>query len=336
MKRPVGVTLASILLGLFASIALLLAAGTAFLAASLAHHGVAPPTGPALPSSFFSWILVLEALVTAAFAGWAIATLIGLLRLRNWARLSILVIGAIIVFLAVCGVLGAAFGYVAQAALPPDPRLPPHLFAITFAVMAAINAAIAGLGAWWLIYFTRPRLRELFKPSGLHPDALPTAPGRFSHVPPAILVIACLFALSALSCAAMMFLPLPGFLFGFIIHGSATHIVYLALALLSAFIAYGLLQLDNRARLAVLTLLGLGSLNIALTLLPWYRAQFRAYNQQVLERFQLAGTPAFPAPDFTRVYLAAGLVFGLASYGLIFWLVERHRQAFLRPPPPRP
>ena len=94
MKRPVGLILTAIVLGFIALSQLGMAAlmtVTGFIGRSGIHS--ARPGAPALPPSFLLYFTIGLAIIMAFLATWAILTLVGLLRLINAARISVLVIG---------------------------------------------------------------------------------------------------------------------------------------------------------------------------------------------------------------------------------------------------
>ncbi len=223
MKRPVGVILASIVLGCFAALQLLAAALYILLAFTIRHGLPVQPTQPAMPTgALLTGIMIFTSFFFAILAAWAIFTLVGLLRLRNWARYSVLVIGGC---LAILGVLSIAGSIVASAFLPANPNLAPHTMQFVFLFTGLIYAAIAAIGAWWLVYFNLRSVKAFFLPhyppqysshstqnpgasglasetwDGAPPPPMPyRTPGRFAHVPTSIVVLTCLFLLGTLFC----------------------------------------------------------------------------------------------------------------------------------------
>ena len=88
MSRPVPVALSAILLGLFAALQLLGAAGMAAFGVVLLHKGLPnmPPGPMPFAPSFIPVLFFAFAIIHAALAVWFIWTLVGLVRLRSWAR----------------------------------------------------------------------------------------------------------------------------------------------------------------------------------------------------------------------------------------------------------
>jgi len=346
MKRPVGVILTSILLGLIALVQLLVAAGMGFGAYAIASHGPATytsanPATPAPPAIVMTVFIGVFAGFLALLAAWAIVTLIGLIRLRNWARYSILVIGGCMAafgLVSSCGsVLMAAMGdqFAAASPNPPPPGLPPHLMQGIFLVTALFYGLIAVIGIAWLIYFNLRGIKISFTtPTIAYSDATLPPPTEFPTTPPAprtpvaIVVLACLFLLGAFSCLIVLLLPFPAFLFGFIVTGPTVKIVYILLALLNAAIGIGLLRRDNRARLATYGLVAVGGVNLLLIATPWYRANFQAYSLEITRSF----TPAWVLPTPPIVYsgpmLAFSALIGIVIYAAVLWILHRYRATF--------
>src|ERR1700744_560246 len=88
MKRPIGLILSAIVLGLIALVLLLIAALMAFSGILAAHQ-------PAFAASrhFMLYLMLAIGAFYAVLTVWAILTVIGILRLRQWSRYSILIIG---------------------------------------------------------------------------------------------------------------------------------------------------------------------------------------------------------------------------------------------------
>jgi hypothetical protein len=347
MKRPIGLILAIIVLGMAALGQLLFAAFMLFVSFVAKHDSSGPytPNTPGAPfnPAIMAYVFLGFALFVVLLAIWAITTAIGLLRLRNWARISILIIGGGMVFLGSLSTVGLIFTWIIQSRLPPPPHLSHTMQMATFSIMSAFYIFILAIGVWWLVYFTRATTRSLFVRPLSHPagydftatdPAFPHSnPSRFGHVPVAIVIMACLYFVSAFACTIMALIPFPAFLFGFMITGASTHILYVVFAIFFGSVGYGLLHLKNWARIAALTQISLGFINIVLMLSPRHQSRSLLYNQQLMERWHLPAAPA-NTPDMTHVYMISGIATALVVNVIFFWLIERHRSAFQQTPPP--
>jgi hypothetical protein len=175
MKRSPGVTAAG-------SLALLGSAFLAFTGVSellvalfaLGHRtpqGSVP--GPGVTMMIFP--ILTGALFNFGLTGWGVATGIGLLRLKPWSRISILIFA---VFLAI----GSLFAMM----MPLFLRLPggpgggrdfASIFQVTMGLMFAMPLGVA---IWWLILFTRKSAIAQF--SG-HPEALAAPVSQETYLP---------------------------------------------------------------------------------------------------------------------------------------------------------
>jgi len=327
MKRPIGIILSAIVLSLAALFHLLMTAVMALAGLFTGNQ----PASPAMPH--FAMFLALGVSVFyAILAVWAILTVIGILRLRLWARYSILVIGGGLAALGVLMALGTALSRNMLSTIPArGPAPDPHMMALVFAVMTVMYVLIAAVGIWWLVYFNLRSTRQLFLASSLNPDF--NASG-LPHRPIAITILAGFFFYSAACCGIFAFLPFPAFLLGFILPVKAGHVLYLAFALLSAFIGYGLLRLKESARLATIALLVFGCCHIMLSPLPWYQAQFSLYMAQFTAAFPTYPNQSPAMFPFTPALMLTFGAFALVIYAVLFWLLHRHRAAFNTPAPP--
>jgi hypothetical protein len=151
MQRPAGVILTAITLGLLAGLELLFVAILTFAAVVLSGSEVAAPQ-----PSFAIPIIIGLGVFLVLLAAWAILTLIGLIRLREWARRSILVITGCLLALSLVSVAGTA---IAASILPPltpspdAPDMPPYTMHIVLLFEALLHVISGILAGWWLVYF---------------------------------------------------------------------------------------------------------------------------------------------------------------------------------------
>ena len=328
MKRPIGLVLSAIVLSLAALFLLLM---TALMAVAGVFAGRQPTIQPA--PHFLIYLMLAISLFYAVLSVWAILTVIGILRLRAWARYSILIIGG---SLAVLGLLAALFTLVGRTMLPIPPTRPPldsHFMTIVFLFIGAFYLLLAAIGIWWLIYFNLRPVRELFSnPNLILQSSNPT--GRFSRTPTAIKIIAGFLLLSSACCLFGALLPFPAFILGFILPPIAAHILYLGFAVLTAFAGYGLLRLQESARLLTIGFLLLGCCNILLAALPWYQAQFRLYTMQLMAQIASHMPMAEVVYSYNTGFYLICIIWAVIVYGIVLWLLHRHRAAFKTTPPP--
>jgi hypothetical protein len=357
MKRPVGVILSCVVLGLLAALQLLTAAGMAFTGV-LIKRGLPTPSGntPTAPPPGFVVVAVLAmAFLSLLMAVWSIATLIGLAGLRNWARYSVLVIGGCMAGFGTLAIFGVIVAATVMPQAAPTPNLPPHTMQVILAFYGFLYAIVVAIGVWWLVYFNQRKTKAYFLPQyaadhGLYPPAYPgpyppsysgapplpyDPPAQSSRAPTAIIVLACFFLLGALSCLVIAVIPMPGFFIGLVIPRPGSIFLYLGFALISGLIGAGFLRTDNRARLLCYAYLAICLVNMLVMITPWGSARYAIYNQLIFAAMHVPG-PVPASPLSLLPFRIAMLVFFIALNGVVVWIVERYRYAFLKQPPPSP
>src|ERR1700722_1515676 len=96
------------------------------------------------PVLIFFWIFLLLCALFVVLVG------IQVIRLRNWARISLLTIATLMLLF---GLMGIAVIFVTLfVSTPADPRVSPGLLA---AMLALIYGTPTAISVWWLILFTR-------------------------------------------------------------------------------------------------------------------------------------------------------------------------------------
>ena len=337
MRRPIPVILTTILLGLFAALQLLGAAGMVALGFFTLHKTLPTPPGAPpspLPPSLLPVVMLVSSLFYLALAVWCILTLIGLVRLRSWARYSVLVIAGLMATF-------SAFAMLVSLVMPHlMPTMPvssqsgvsPHAIqGVIFLVIGAIYAVLVAIGVALLIYYNLPATRALFlqdAPIDLTPPNTSTGRPR----PTAIAIISWFFMISSPFLLVYAFLPLPAYLFGIVINGFAARIVYVVFSLVSFAIGYGFYRLIAQARILLVAWMAFGVVNMLAVLTPWGSRNFRAY----MDRFTPHYAAVTPNPFFSIAFIMVMLAISLAFYGFVLWLVHRHRVAFTPAPPPPP
>ncbi len=241
MKRSTSVTLAAALLlagGLFIAFAAAMAVLGQLLMRTVPIQTL--PRGQEILGPLL-FALGMESLL----ALWAIVTAIGLFRLRNWARISILVLSG---FVAV----STAFALVALTSVLPVMMntqvrdLPPGMSTFRTVMVIAVIVVPFGCAIWWLILFARKSVRLQFQAATLErasasvtsgvvvsqspiatTPAMLTPPAaeipRSPKIPTSILVIAIyLLAMSPLAVLGLPYaarLHMPNILLGILVTG---------------------------------------------------------------------------------------------------------------------
>lgn len=195
-RRPSGVILAAITLG-FASLGVLLMAGISVVAAVAISHspglvaaaqahsappvvipggmpGAVPPAAPPSATALVM-IYIVMAVIALGLAAWGITTVVGLLRLKQWARISIMIQGGLVAICAGFFTMGAVLAPIMMKSMQMPSNVNPSQMHIVFAAFALISGLIALIGVWWIVYFALRGPREAFAPT---PQSL--APGTFA------------------------------------------------------------------------------------------------------------------------------------------------------------
>ena len=159
---------------------------------------VPPPEhpAPAIP------IGVMFGILTGFYAGfgvWGIVSTIGLLRLRNWARICFAIFGGILAFFSLSGAFG--MGLMATSPTEPPPNVSPAFMTGVYAVFAIVALLFAALGIWWMIFFNRSRVKAQFMG-----EAAASAPRLF---PLSLTIIAWFLIIGSVNVWLIFLLPFP-------------------------------------------------------------------------------------------------------------------------------
>jgi hypothetical protein len=223
------------------------------------------------PVLFGVWFFLLLCSLFVAIVG------IQVIRLRNWARISLLVVAGCLLFF---GVIGVGVIVVTLYVTPSrDPLVSTSLLAVVLAVTYGIPIAIS---IWWLILFTRRSVVAQFHSSMTLAIESPAASAfRLSHpaCPLAIRIVGWYLASFVL---IVPFLPFflgqfPAFFFGRVFqgpYGVLFFVLYFALLFVPGF---GLLLLKRWSYpLAVASQLFVCANGLSATLSPAYAEMFRS------------------------------------------------------------
>ncbi len=162
-RRPAGVVICAVVLGLTGAIQLLfavLSGVAAVIAPKMPAPAQAASTSP--PAGFLLAIMLFSTVFYLVLAGWAGATMVGLLRMRPWSRISMIVIGAGLILAGLFGALGMSAAQLAIGSMPLPPNADPRILHITFILLIILALLVVGLGVWWVVYFALSKTRNAF------------------------------------------------------------------------------------------------------------------------------------------------------------------------------
>jgi hypothetical protein len=319
-KRSASVTAAAVV-AILESIFLLLCCSAAFYVFLLAKL---PGPASALPPAMRYMMLGTQGFMIC-LSLFGLATGIGLLYLRKWARISILTWGSLSVFF---GLIGMLFIFLMPFSANPNA---PELTADTLPSVRLIVLLVYGvpllIGVWWLILFNRSSVKARFAGSALPADpSVPLAP----TCPAPVAVLAWFYITSLLNLLFFPFLPfrVPVFLFGRLLPGSVGLAVLIVTCLAFFVAGIGLLKLQPWSYTLTIGLQLFWLVSMVVSVLsPNYNAVMDSFMKEMRASMHLPETP-FSAADFSHSY-GWTVLLGLLVAGAILGLLVYYRPRFL-------
>lgn len=341
MRKPVGVVVAAVVLGLIAAMGAL-----GGLGAIVASFFV--PNDPAVPAA----TAVRAVMVVAAtgmvlfflFCGW---TVVGLFRMRAWSRYAILAIGALEFFF--CALMAALMILVIARPRPIEPAMPTPMSAhAIFTLTAVFYGLLSLIGAWWLVYFNLAPVRRAFAearqagaiatPGVRGLMAAPTAVRADEPQTPGwrivMIVWASLMLASALVYPVFLAMHVPLFLLGMILRGAAANTVMLVLVAGQLYLGIGLLRKWKPAWYLGMAWQVYVLVYFASFLLPGVWGRYMAYQQDLQGRWGLSvtgpnGTGMVDQRPFQTMGLVAGIIVAVVTVTVLTYALIRQREDYL-------
>jgi hypothetical protein len=276
------------------------------------------PAGAALPAAmrpalYGVWIFFL---VCSLFV---VATGVQVIRLRNWARISVLIIAGCMLFF---GIIGIGVIFVTLYLTPmPDPSISKTLLGAVLTVTYGVPILIS---LWWLILFTRPRVVGQFQAPtlpGTPPGSSSSPISRFNNpeCPLPVRVVGWYLASFVLFIPFLPFLPmhLPAFFLGHVFRGPAANGIYFLNFLLLTIPGIGLLLLKRWSYpLTYASQLLICANGLYSAFSPSYEGALRS----VISEMNLPNltSGAYPMLRFSRYFSLFGLVVPVAILITLF------------------
>jgi hypothetical protein len=302
VKRPGGVTAAAVV-AIIGSLFML-------VFGALIATVPSPPDQPGINLHAFGMAMA-GSLWVLALVGFA--TAVGLLKLRPWARISVLVFA---IFLTAMAALTIAF--VALVPLPAPPGRDPKIMRTVLPGMIVIYSVPLLIGVWWLIQFTRPRTKAAFASNA--PVGEPSRPLSIS-------VIGWFYVIGGVAALIPVIARLPLFVAGFVLTDWKAGLGYMILGVGGAYLGWELLKLEERARKLLIAYVGVTTVHgILITVVPSLQTKMIALQNSI----RPSSTP--PVMQ-NQTLLAFSLVGGIAFATVIIWFLVKHKQAFTRTDP---
>lgn len=238
LRKPTASVTAAGVVALIVSVLVLLGTALAAIAFLTVPISQAAPQFP----SFARNLAVGSMALFAGLAVFGVFTGIGVLRLKNWARISMLVWSGIAA--AICG---CVLAFLAIIPFPTPPNAPANIAAFTRVAVGLVYGLPLAIAIWWLILFNRKAIAAQFAApapdSPLDASGFPgqtTSPSK-PPLPLPITVLAVFLLTSSLSLFLLFFVHAPMVLFAHAFRGPAGTAVWITICLLSTAAGIGLL-----------------------------------------------------------------------------------------------
>jgi len=274
-------------------------------------------------------------------AAWGIATGVGILQLRPWARISMIVMSAMTIFFTVCGALGMM---AVPLLLQQTPGTPPAAIRVVMFVGLIIMAVPLAIAIWWLVLFTRARVRVEFATRGA--AAVPSAaPGtavatNFSpafaaapsapEIPISVRVIAIMFLVfggfALLSVPFAIRTRIPNVMMGILIQGRTAWVYGVVFALVQIGLCVAVLKRRAWALDGLIVVALLGVVNSVLfAISPSRKVLF----DTIMQREKLpAGVDANIMSSFMNSMLPISVGIGVLLWAVVLYFFFTRRRAF--------
>lgn len=341
MKRSIGVTVI-VVLSLLGSVFTLL---LGFLMAWVLFR--APEASqsqfPGSPA-FFKLMMSMVVLMYVAPAIWGIWTSVGLFRLKNWARLSIIAFAVLLILMSVSGLL---MSLVVPIPSPPTGAPDKSIETGVRLVIGGFASVLVSLGVWWVVFFNRRKVREQFvsprpEPSSgglpqtsesLYAPPLSATIPRLRQRPLSITILAWFLLLGCVLIPLNVLMRAPAVFFTKVLTGYPAMLFYLAFAAIQLYIGIGLLRLKPTARIVGIWYLAFGFVNAAVFYLaPGGRTRMLSLiekQQSMFPWMQPWQTQIWQQIDLTP-FLVLGACVGLAGLMVPMYFLITRKQAFER------
>jgi hypothetical protein len=328
MKRSGGITICAAVVFIGSAATLLFAAAIAFSVTASVPSGNLPPG--------FRYAAIFVVVAAVLFAIWGIASGIGLLERREWARISMIVFSVLLLAIAVPGLLMFLFAKVSAPASPPGTEMTERAVWITRLCGAGVDAFLAGLAVTWLRYFNLAAARSQFSAGG---RAIPSAfdlrsaarVGQYSAGRPlSITIIAGLMVLESLSLPALLVFRFPMMFLGYFFTGPEELLIVSAYAAVQIALARGLWTLKPWGRSLAIYYFNFAIFNAVVSaVLPGAQGRYEAAMAAIGSTMNRAG-----APPQMHIPLWLGLFFSLPFIAIQLWFLMAAQRAFEGPQNP--
>jgi hypothetical protein len=286
------------------------------------------------------WLFFIALAVFGVFVG------VGIVRRRNWARVSILVWGGFMAVVSLITIPILFFVFSAMPSMMPTQADAAPVISVMKWISVLFYGIPLGVGIWWLALFTRPRVAAAFSdPAGLaaHPPTMdisgfplpqPAATASLSPrllCPLPLMILAGFMIFSAFFVVLLVLVPVTGsmpfFFFGHFYSGLTAKVILGLLGLLFGAAGVGMFKLKPWALYVILVLQCVFLVNGIVSVL---NPRFLVVMQEAMQRAD-AENPAFPGgnPFLTGSFFHAIMILGLCFSAALIALLLFYRSRFL-------
>jgi hypothetical protein len=328
MKRSAGITISAAVVFISSAVTLLFAALISFSVVASVPSGNLPPG--------FRYAAIFAVVAAVLFVVWGVASGIGLLEGREWARISMIVFSVLLLAIAVPGLLMFLFVKFSALASSPGAEMSERAIWITRLCGAGVYAFLAGLAVAWLWYFNLAAVKSQFSAPG-RATASALAVGSAARLggysggrPLSITIIAGLMVLESLGLPALLVLRFPMMFLGYFFTGPQELLIVSAYAAIQIALAYGLWSLKPWGRSLAIYYFNFAIFNAVISaILPGAQSRYEA---AVAAFGSTMNRPAAP-PDM-HIPLWLGLFFSLPFIAIQLWFLIAAKRAFEGPQNP--
>jgi hypothetical protein len=274
-----------------------------------------PPPGMAAPPADYGRIMLGAGFLCGVLAAVGISTGIGLLKLRPWARVSVLVFAGVMV--AMC--VGAALVlYTMPFPLQPPGESPISVGRIRETALL-VYAVPCLIGVWWLVQFNRAGTKAAFGEAADAPPVLGGPSGR----PLSMTIIGGWLVVSGALSIVPALSGMPALVFGNVLTGWSAALAYAVIAAVQISAGSGVLKLHETARLLSIGWIVLGVVNLAI--MSWVPS----LHDTVVKYQRSTGAMPPGQPPFDIVmFMQRMTVLWIVGAAVPIWFLVRRRAAF--------
>ena len=344
MARSGGITFSAVVVFLGSACMALLG-----VSATIGNIMMARLGGP-LGTHSFIVLLAFDVLIILGLAGWGIATGVGLIRLRRWARISLLIFSGLLAAISTLAGIGMALiPFPQPVQKEASANLPPNFFTEIRIGIVVFYAALAVLGGVWLWYFSKGSVKLQFEGeartsnafvSSLPVGALPAPAAPYAR-PVSLTIIGWFLLIGpililpslAMWYATGLWRQIPFYFLGMFLFGWSAAAAFIAFMIATAAAGFGVLKLRYWGRQLGIVVQLVGLINGAMLLgIPEHREEF----QRIMDAIMATMTskmipPGSPAMKIPMMPSWVGLALSMPIVLVILYFLITRKKAFYPP-----